>query len=148
MACGRSEAFRPIQRIGGQTGWYWGNWLWRLRGLLDELVGGVGLRRGRQDPERLNCGDIVDCWQVETVEPNRLLRLAAQMKLPGRGWLQFEVEEGEGGSIIRQAAIFEPAGLFGLAYWYALYPLHWLVFAGMLRRMARIVEKGGEDRIP
>ena len=144
VVCEASAAFRPIQRIGGQTGWYYGNWLWRLRGLIDQLVGGVGLRRGRRDSEHLVCGDILDCWQVETVEPDHLLRLFAQMKLPGRGWLQFEVEEKEGCSTIRQTAILEPAGWFGLLYWYALYPLHKLVFAGMLQRMARIIEMEGE----
>ena len=136
--CGISAAFKPIQRIGGRSGWYYGNWLWRLRGFIDQLVGGEGLRRGRQDPENLACGDIVDCWQVEAIEPNHLLRLFAQMKLPGRGWLQFEVEERGSISTIRQTALFEPAGLFGLVYWYALYPLHQLIFAGMLREIARI----------
>jgi hypothetical protein len=132
-----SEAFRPIQRIGGPTGWYYGAALWRLRGVLDLLVGGVGLRRGRRDPNALVPGDTVDFWRVEAVEPNRLLRLAAEMKLPGRAWLQFEVEPDAGGSVLRQTAIFDPVGLTGLLYWYALYPVHQLVFAGMLRGITR-----------
>jgi uncharacterized protein YbjT (DUF2867 family) len=131
-----SRAFEPIRRIGGRAGWYYGDWLWRIRGFLDLLVGGVGLRRGRRDPEWLWPGETLDCWRVEAFEPNRLLRLAAEMKLPGRAWLEFEVEGKESGSTIRQTAIFDPAGLTGLVYWYALYPLHHFVFGGMLRRIA------------
>jgi uncharacterized protein YbjT (DUF2867 family) len=127
------EAFAPVRRIGGDTGWYDGNWLWRLRGFLDLLVGGVGVRRGRRDPENLVPGDALDFWRVEAIEPDRLLRLAAEMKLPGRAWLQFEVEPDGEGSIVRQTAIFDPHGLFGLAYWYTLYPLHQLVLAGTLK---------------
>lgn len=132
-------AFRPIQRLGGATGWYYGNGLWRLRGWLDLLVGGVGMRRGRRDPEHLEPGDVVDCWRVELIEPPQRLRLAAEMRLPGRAWLEFEVTPAEGGqgSVIRQTATFDPVGLAGLAYWYALYPVHELVFRGMLRGIAR-----------
>jgi hypothetical protein len=128
-----ASAFGPIRRIGGRTGWYYCNWLWKLRGWLDLLVGGVGLRRGRRDPERLCPGDAVDFWRVEAFEPDRLLRLAAEMKLPGRAWLEFEVTGNGHSSTIRQTAIFDPVGLSGLAYWYALYPIHHFVFAGMLR---------------
>ncbi len=131
-----ARAFEPIRSIGGRSGWYYGDWLWRIRGLLDLLVGGVGLRRGRRDPEWLRPGETLDCWRVEAFEPDHLLRLASEMKLPGRAWLEFEVEEEESGSTIRQTAIFDPAGLAGLVYWYALYPLHHFVFAGMLRRIA------------
>jgi hypothetical protein len=133
------EAFEPVCRIGGETGWYYGNWLWRLRGFLDLLVGGVGARRGRRDPERLVPGDALDFWRVEAVEPDALLRLAAEMKLPGRAWLQFEVESDGEGSLLRQTAIFAPRGLLGLAYWYALFPLHQLVFAGMLRGIVEAI---------
>ncbi len=132
-----NRAFAPIERIGGNTGWYFGNLLWRVRGWLDLLVGGAGLRRGRRDPGVLHPGDTVDFWRVEAIEPGRMLRLAAEMKLPGRAWLQFEVEPRAAGSVIRQTAIFDPAGLAGLIYWYVLYPLHQLVFAGMLRGIAR-----------
>jgi uncharacterized protein YbjT (DUF2867 family) len=128
-----SRAFEPVRRIGGDTGWYYGNWLWRLRGFLDLLVGGVGVRRGRRDPSNVLVGDALDFWRVEAIEPNALLRLSAEMKVPGRAWLQFEVEPDGEGSILRQTAIFDPRGLFGLVYWYALYPAHQLVFAGMLR---------------
>lgn len=129
-------AFRPIQRIGGANGWYYGDALWRLRGFIDLLVGGVGLRRGRRHPERLQSGDTVDFWRVESIEENRRLRLFAEMKLPGRAWLEFEVEGQGGGSLIRQTAIFDPIGLGGLVYWYILYPIHRVIFAKMLERIA------------
>ena len=125
--------FKPIQRIGGDTGWYAWNWLWQLRGFIDLLVGGVGMRRGRAHFEILRVGDTVDFWRVEEHDPNHFLRLAAEMKLPGRAWLEFEVLGDDISSTIRQTAIFDPVGLLGLIYWYALYPLHQLVFAGMLR---------------
>ena len=128
---------RPIQAIGGETGWYAWDWLWHVRGFLDLLVGGVGMRRGRPSPTTLRVGDTVDFWRVEAVEPNRLLRLAAEMKLPGRAWLEFEVTRKDGESVIRQTASFDPVGPLGRAYWYALYPVHQLVFGGMLRAIAR-----------
>ena len=133
-------AFAAIQRIGGKTGWYCGNWLWRLRGMLDLLIGGVGLRRGRRDPVDLRVGDAVDFWRVEAFEPDHLLRLQAEMRLPGRAWLEFEVTPASDDSTIRQTAIFDPLGLFGLVYWYALYPLHRLIFTGMLEALARAAE--------
>ena len=112
--------------------------LWRLRGWLDLLVGGVGMRRGRRDPWQLRVGDIIDCWRVEAFEPGSCLRLAGEMKLPGRAWLEFKVEAAGDGSMIRQTASFDPIGLWGLAYWYGIYPLHELIFGGMLRRIAQI----------
>jgi hypothetical protein len=143
LACAPPAAFAVVRRIGGPTGWYFGNWLWRLRGWIDLLAGGAGMRRGRRDPEHLYPGDTVDWWRVEAVEGNRLLRLVAEMRVPGRAWLQFEVDpEPGGGCQLRQTAIFDPVGLFGLAYWYVLYPVHQLVFAGMLRNMARAVQRG------
>lgn len=132
-----ARAFGPIRAIGGDRGWYYGQWLWRIRGALDKLVGGPGLRRGRRDPEHLAVGDAVDFWRVRDIEPDHLLRLRAEMRLPGRAWLQFEVDPDENGSRVRQTAIFDPHGLLGLAYWYALWPVHQFVFGGMLRRIAR-----------
>ena len=129
-------AFKPIERLGGETGWYAWNWLWRLRGFLDLLVGGVGLRRGRPPGGVLHVGDALDFWRVEAFEPGRHLRLAAEMKLPGRAWLDFEVKGDGASSTIYQSAIFEPSGLFGRLYWYALYPLHQLVFGAMLSGIA------------
>ncbi|HSB78139.1 MAG TPA: SDR family oxidoreductase [Candidatus Methylomirabilis sp.] len=132
-----AAAFTPVRRIGGAQGWYCGDALWRLRGFLDLLVGGIGMRRGRRDPERLQPGDALDFWRVEAYEPDCLLRLAAEMKVPGRAWLQFEVTpRPDGGSEIRQTAIFDPAGLAGLLYWYILYPVHALIFRGMLAGIA------------
>lgn len=137
VPCEPACAFAPIRRIGGATGWYHATLLWRLRGYLDLLVGGPGMRRGRRDPERLVPGDTLDFWRVEAIEPGHLLRLSAEMRLPGRAWLQFEVDGNETGSTIRQTAIFDPAGLFGQLYWYALWPVHQMVFGGTLRALAR-----------
>jgi len=137
-------AFRPIERIGGTNGWYFVNWLWNLRGFLDLLVGGVGIRRGRRDPTRLRTGDPLDWWRVEQIEPDRMLRLVAEMRVPGRAWLQFEVEpDGKGGSEIFQTALFDPRGLPGLLYWYGIWPIHAVVFRGMIRAIvhqARLME--------
>jgi uncharacterized protein YbjT (DUF2867 family) len=132
-----AAAFAPIRRIGGPTGWYYADWMWRLRGFADSVCGGPGLRRGRRDPEHLATGDALDFWRVEAFEDDHLLRLAAEMRVPGRAWLQFEVvPDGEGARIL-QTAEFDPAGLSGLLYWYAIYPLHDLVFRNMLRAIAR-----------
>lgn len=129
----REVAFRPIRRIGGETGWYAWNFLWCIRGFLDLLIGGVGVRRGRPLREELRIGDTIDFWRVEKFEPGHLLRLVAEMKLPGRAWLEFEVDGDESSTTIRQTAIFDPVGLLGQVYWYGLWPLHKLVFRGMLR---------------
>jgi uncharacterized protein YbjT (DUF2867 family) len=129
--------FACIERIGGDTGWYAWNWLWRLRGVLDLLAGGVGMRRGRPSPHRLRLGDTLDFWRVEAIEPGVRLRLSAEMRLPGRAWLEFEVRQDGDATTINQVATFDPDGLLGKAYWYSLYPLHHLVFGGMLRGIAR-----------
>ncbi len=134
-------AFRPIERLGGKTGWYYGNWLWRIRGLLDLLFGGAGMRRGRRDPERLLAGDTLDFWRVEEIQRDHLLRLAAEMLLPGRAWLQFEIEANGSGSVVRQTAIFDPVGVLGQLYWYLLFPMHQFIFAGMLRGIVRAMEE-------
>lgn len=139
-------AFAPIQRIGGSNGWYFSSFLWRVRGFFDLLVGGVGLRRGRRDPYALAAGDALDFWRVESFEPNRLLNLVAEMKLPGRAWLQFEVQPHSQGSVIRQTAIFDPAGLAGLLYWYTLYPVHHCIFKGMLHEIAATAEREADER--
>jgi uncharacterized protein YbjT (DUF2867 family) len=131
-----ASTFRAIRRIGGATGWYYADWLWQLRGLLDGLFGGIGRRRGRRDPEWLAVGDAVDFWRVEALEPDHLLRLVAEMKVPGRAWLQFEVTGDATGSVIRQTATFDPVGVLGRVYWYAVFPLHQLVFGGMLNGIA------------
>jgi hypothetical protein len=137
VAAPAAAAFAPIQAIGGETGWYAWNWLWRLRGYLDLLVGGAGMRRGRRHPIALRVGDTLDFWRVEAFDPDRRLRLIAEMRLPGRAWLEFEVTREGPSTRIRQTAIFDPVGWLGRVYWYALFPLHQLVFAGMLRGIAR-----------
>jgi uncharacterized protein YbjT (DUF2867 family) len=141
VSCDLDRAFQPIQRIGGQTGWYSLTWLWQLRGLIDLVAGGVGMRRGRNHPVKLRTGDTIDFWRVEAFEPNCRLLLAAEMKVPGRAWLQFEVQKLSNGSRIRQTAIFDPLGLAGLAYWYCLYPFHKLIFSGMISGIAYEAER-------
>jgi len=136
VAVPAARAFEAIERIGGENGWYYADWLWRLRGAVDRAVGGVGLRRVRSDRRRLRVRDRVDFWRIEELEPGRRVRFAAEMKVPGRAWLEFEVIGGPAASRIHQTAVFEPRGLGGLAYWYALTPAHALVFRGMLRRIA------------
>lgn len=142
VAASPEVVFGTVERIGGRTGWYYASWLWTVRGWLDLLAGGVGMRRGRRDPTQLEVGDTLDCWRVEEIAPGRHLRLVAEMKLPGRAWLDFEVEAEGNGSRLRQTAIFDPVGLWGLAYWYGVWPLHQIVFAGMLRGIARSAKKG------
>lgn len=144
VAAPPESAFAPIRRIGGKRGWYFADWLWRLRGSLDLLLGGVCMRRGRRSDESVYVGDSLDFWRVEAYEPNRL-RLRAEMKVPGRAWLEFEVTPQNGGSRIRQTAEFDPLGIWGLLYWYGIYPLHKLVFAGMLRGIA-VEAAGGRTR--
>jgi len=148
VAASPEQTFAPIQRIGGKTGWYYANGFWRLRGLIDNIVGGVGLRRGRRDPVQLAVGDTVDFWRVEAFEQDRVLRLSAEMKTPGRIWLQFEVNRDQSGTTLRQTAIFDPHGLAGLLYWYALYPVHYLIFEGMLRRIGQAAIASGRRSIP
>ena len=141
VAAPPARVFAAVERIGGATGWYYATWLWTVRGWLDLLLGGVGMRRGRRDPERVRVGDTLDCWRVESVQAGQRLRLSAEMKLPGRAWLEFEVEPAGDGARLRQTATFDPLGLWGMSYWYGVWPLHQLVFAGMLRGIARAAEE-------
>jgi len=133
---GTLQAFAPIRRIGGRTGWYFGNVLWRIRGLIDLMMGGVGMRRGRPDPENPFPGSTLDFWRVESYEPGRRLRLFAEMKVPGRAWLEFRAEPDGASTVITQLAEFEPRGLLGILYWHLLRPIHEVMFRGMLRRIA------------
>jgi uncharacterized protein YbjT (DUF2867 family) len=139
------RAFAPIRRIGGATGWYALNGLWRARGLIDQLVGGVGLRRGRQDPDDVAAGEALDFWRVERYEPDRLLRLRAEMRLPGRAWLEFEATPDRHGTRIRQTARFDPTGVAGRLYWYGLLPIHAAIFRRMLRSIAARSAAGGRS---
>jgi uncharacterized protein YbjT (DUF2867 family) len=131
-----SEAFAPVRRIGGRTGWYFGDWMWRVRGLVDLMTGGVGMRRGRPDPETPLPGSTLDFWRVQIYELDRRLRLLAEMRVPGRAWLEFRAEPQGQSTVLRQSAYFEPHGLVGLLYWYLLWPIHEVMFRGMLRRIA------------
>jgi uncharacterized protein YbjT (DUF2867 family) len=142
VAVSPDRAFAAIERIGGRHGWYACNWLWSLRGWLDRLIGGPGMSRGRRDPDRLVVGEPLDCWRVEACDRPRRLRLAAEMKMPGRGWLEFEVVPRDGDVTIHQTAVFDPRGLGGLAYWYAIWPLHELVFRRMLAGIVRQAVRG------
>ena len=130
------NAFYPIQTIGGNNGWYAWNFLWRIRGFIDLLFGGVGLRRGRSHPLNLLVGSTIDWWRVESYIPNKSLRLYAEMKVPGQAWLQFDVEPSNQGAIIKQTAEFFPNGILGI-----LLPLHKLVFVGLLNGIARHSKK-------
>jgi hypothetical protein len=131
-----AAVYRAYTGLGGQRGWPYFDWAWRVRGIMDRMVGGVGLRRGRRDPDEVRVGDALDFWRVEAVEPDRLLRLRAEMKVPGRAWLQFESElQPNGQTVLQQTALFAPKGLFGLLYWYFLYPLHGLIFSGMVQQL-------------
>jgi uncharacterized protein YbjT (DUF2867 family) len=145
VAVDADRAFEPIAKIGGGRGWYYATWLWRVRGAMDLLIGGVGMRRGRRDPDAPAVGDALDFWRVEAYEPGRRLRLAAEMKVPGRAWLEFEVAPDGGGALIHQTAVFEPAGLPGLLYWYVLLPVHTVMFGGMLRQIARRAAVAASD---
>ena len=133
-----ADIYHIFNGIGGKRGWFFMNWAWEIRGFVDKTLGGVGLRRGRRDPDRLRVGDALDFWRVEAVEPNRLLRLRAEMKVPGKAWLQFQVGAAEGNrTILSQTAYFAPKGLMGWLYWYVLYPLHALIFSGLIDQIAR-----------
>lgn len=145
------EIWPALAAIGGRTGWYYADWLWRLRGLLDRLAGGVGLSRGRRCPLEVRPGDALDFWRVVGAERPSLLLLAAEMKLPGEAVLAFRLRPLEGGRTeLQQIARYLPRGLLGLLYWYAVYPFHHLVFTGMLRGIAAAAGKGiviGPERL-
>ena len=141
-----ADVFAVISGIGGERGWFRGDWMWRIRGLLDQLVGGVGLRRGRRHPDQLRPGNSLDFWQVERAEPGHL-RLRAEMRMPGHAWLEWNVEEVDGATEVLQRARFVPRGIWGRLYWYALVPFHQFIFTGMaeqirVRAEARAVAPG------
>ena len=131
------RVFAEVERLGGSAGWPAANLLWRLRGLIDRLVGGIGMRFGRRDQTRLRVGDAVDFWRVEALDRPRLLRLRAEMRVPGQAWLRYEVETTDEGSRLIQTAYFVPHGLPGYAYWYLLLPIHGPIFRAMVRVLAR-----------
>ncbi len=136
-----AAVWRVVEGIGGSRGWYSFPLAWQVRGLLDRAVGGVGLRRGRRDPDVLYVGDALDFWRVEHLDRGRLLRLRAEMRLPGLAWLEFHVEHQDGTTTLRQRATFAPRGLAGHAYWWAIAGFHGIVFGGMIKGIARAAEQ-------
>ena len=135
------KIWEQIEGIGGERGWFGSGWLWYLRGLIDRMVGGVGLRRGRRDPVHLRVGDTVDFWRVEAMEHGKSLRLYAEMILPGKAWLEFTLSESDGKSVVTQDALFEPRGLGGQIYWYLVSPFHFFIFPTMLRNIVKAARK-------
>ena len=131
-----AELFRVFSSIGGEVGYFAASWAWGIRGLIDSMAGGVGLRRGRRHPTELRTGESIDFWRVVRVVPGSTLELYAEMKLPGDAWLSFTAEETDSGSRLTQTALFRPRGLFGRLYWWAMFPFHLLIFARMARRIA------------
>jgi hypothetical protein len=131
--CPPEAAFDPVACIGGERGWYAFDELWGIRGFFDQLLGGPGRKRGRRDPYALVEGDHLEWWRVVKVDSPRLLRLEAEMRLPGKGWLQYELRPRGDDTLVRQTATFDPKGLLGRAYWYAVLPFHHFVFNGTLK---------------
>ncbi len=137
VAAPPDAVYRSFARLGGSRGWLYMDWAWQLRGMVDRLCGGVGMRRGRRDPIDLRMGDALDFWRVEMIEPGRLIRLRAEMRVPGAAWFEFKaLRQTVVPTLLTQTAFFEPKGLFGLFYWYALYPVHALIFSGLIRQIA------------
>ena len=124
-----------IESIGGDNGWYSFPLAWAIRGWMDKIVGGVGLRRGRRNPDHLHTGDVLDFWRVERIDTGRFLRLRAEMRVPGRAWLEMTADPAEGGSVYRQRAVFFPRGLGGRLYWFSILPFHGVIFNGMANRI-------------
>jgi uncharacterized protein YbjT (DUF2867 family) len=135
--------YRTFTGLGGKRGWLHANWIWLVRGMIDNLVGGVGFRRGRRHPDDLRVGDALDFWRVEALEPGRLMRLRAEMKVPGQAWLQFEIfPQTMQSNLLIQTAFFEPKGLPGLMYWYVLYPIHRWMFSKLIKKIVLKAETG------
>jgi hypothetical protein len=133
-----NKIFQAIQTVGGDNGWYYANWLWQLRGIMDRTIGGVGMRRGRRHPIEIRIGDAIDFWRVEKFEPGRSLKLKAEMKLPGQARLEFKVQSTpDQKSVFEQTATFLPENWFGFLYWYAIYPVHLLVFKNMAKNIIK-----------
>ena len=141
VAAPPAAVYRAFSGIGGERGWPAWEWAWMVRGAIDRIAGGPGLRRGRRHPDEILPGEALDFWRVEVAEPPRLLRLRAEMRLPGRAWLQWETFPEEGGTRLVQTALFAPNGLLGTVYWYGLYPFHQFIFSAMVEALARRAER-------
>ena len=129
--------FASFTAIGGERGWLVWNWAWKIRGIIDQILGGPGLRRGRRHPTEIFAGEVLDFWRVEKVEPGKRLVLRAEMKVPGKAWLSWEVQPVKGGCELTQTALFEPRGLWGAVYWYSMYPAHQFIFSDMCETLAQ-----------
>lgn len=140
LAVPPAQAYTAFSSLGGERGWLVWEWAWEARGLIDQLLGGPGLRRGRRHPRELLPGECLDFWRVEEVDPPRLLRLRAEMKVPGQAWLQWEAVPDAEGTLLVQTALFQPDGLGGFLYWYGIYPLHQKIFSDMIRAIGRLAE--------
>jgi hypothetical protein len=138
---GPPAVFATVSGVGGRRGWYASDWLWEVRGLLDRAVGGIGLRRGRRHPDELRVGDALDFWRVDGYVPDRLLRLRAEMRLPGEAWLEWRIRPVDGGAVLDQRALFHPRGLWGRVYWYALLPFHAVIFGRLAGALACTAER-------
>lgn len=143
----QEQTFHAFSTLGGEKGWLTWKWAWEIRGLIDSLAGGPGLSRGRRHPVEIATGESLDFWRVEHVEPGRSIRLRAEMKVPGRAWLQWETFGERNTSRLVQTALFAPKGFFGVLYWYALYPIHQKIFSDMARAIARDAEKLGREQL-
>ncbi|MEW6400520.1 MAG: SDR family oxidoreductase [Chloroflexota bacterium] len=130
------DIFRAYAGIGGERGWLYMDWAWAFRGWIDKLIGGVGIRRGRRHPDEIRTGESLDFWRVEAVETDRLMRLRAEMKVPGKAWLEFQSEPEDGKTLFTVTAYFDPHGLPGFLYWYAMWPFHAFLFDGLTRQLA------------
>ena len=135
-----AQLFKAFSRVGGSFGYYTMNWAWRFRGVIDTLVGGVGLRRGRRHPDLVRLHDTIDFWRVSAVRPDEHLQLSAEMRLPGEAWLEWSITSVDGKTSLEQVAYFRPRGLFGRLYWYAMLPFHGFIFGGMARKIVRAAE--------
>lgn len=142
-----NQVFRSVTALGGEAGWPSWNWAWKVRGGLDRLAGGPGLRRGRRSSRNLYPGETLDFWRVEAMRPDQLLLLRAEMKLPGRAWLRFELAPAEGGTLLTQTALYQPRGLWGLIYWWMLMPAHAFIFGGMIGRIATTAEQNEANHV-
>jgi hypothetical protein len=132
-----NAVFRAYTGIGGTRGWLYMDWAWAMRGWMDKAIGGVGIRRGRRHPDEIHTGESLDFWRVEVVEPDQLLRLRAEMKVPGLAWLQFEsIPAADGKTLFTETAYYAPHGFWGFVYWYAMWPFHAFLFGGLIRRLA------------
>jgi uncharacterized protein YbjT (DUF2867 family) len=140
------QVFRVYTSMGGEKGWLFMDWAWKIRGFIDRFLGGSGLRRGRRDPDQLRVGDAVDFWRVEDLQPNSSLRLRSEMIVPGEAWLKYESgKTPQGDILLLQTAIFAPRGLAGFLYWYTLYPIHGIIFSGLIRSIKKAAEMTAVD---